>query len=133
MHITVDDTNSDSIVRGVIESFLQRSKVGKEKYNTTLDRDDLSLLDWIQHCQEEYMDGILYLEKIKKVLNDTEIQDRSIQDKMAHLLTSKMKNIISIDETHYTSVTEEDWTISNTFPKLFYYFRDFVKAYHPEI
>lgn len=133
MPITVDDTNSDSIVRGVIESFLQRSKVGKEKYNTTLDRDDLSLLDWIQHCQEEYMDGILYLEKIKKVLNDTEIQDRSVQDKMAHLLTSKMKNIISIDETHYTSVTEDDWTISNTLPKLFYYLRDFVKAYHLEI
>jgi len=133
MPITVDDTNSDSIVRGVIESFLQRSKVGKEKYNTTLDRDDLSLLDWIQHCQEEYMDGILYLEKIKKVLNDTEIQDISIQDKMSHLLTCKMKNILTSDDTNDNSVIEEYWTISNTFPKLFYYLRDFVKAYHLEL
>lgn len=38
------------------------------KYGQTLDRNDLSLLDWINHAQEELMDGILYLEKIKKNL-----------------------------------------------------------------
>jgi hypothetical protein len=56
----------DSIVNSVISQFVKRSNVGLEKYGTNLDRTDLSLLDWVQHTQEEMMDGILYLEKIKK-------------------------------------------------------------------
>lgn len=56
---------SDSIVNNVISAFIGRSNVGLQKYGTTLDRDDLSVLDWIQHAQEEHMDAILYLEKLK--------------------------------------------------------------------
>lgn len=52
----------------VIEKFRSRSEFGIAKYGTTLDRTDLGILDWIQHAQEELMDGILYLEKIKKTL-----------------------------------------------------------------
>jgi hypothetical protein len=59
----------DSIVAAVIQKFLQRSEVGKEKYGVTLDRTDLKPLDWIQHAQEELMDGILYLEKLKSLLS----------------------------------------------------------------
>jgi len=55
----------DSIVQAVIQKFQQRSEVGMDKYGTTLDRKDLAPLDWIQHAQEELMDGILYLEKLK--------------------------------------------------------------------
>ena len=56
----------DSIVQAVIAKFLERSAIGKAKYGTTLDRTDLKTIDWIQHAQEELMDGILYLEKLKK-------------------------------------------------------------------
>ena len=56
---------ADSIVNSVITAFIGRSNVGLQKYGTTLDRDDLSILDWIQHAQEEHMDAILYLEKLK--------------------------------------------------------------------
>ena len=49
--------------------------MGLEKYGTTLDRTDLSLLDWVQHAQEEMMDGILYLEKIKKTIIESMITD----------------------------------------------------------
>lgn len=58
----------DSIVTSVIKKFEERAKIGKEKYGTDLDRNDLSVLDWIQHAQEEHMDAILYLEKLKKQL-----------------------------------------------------------------
>jgi hypothetical protein len=58
----------DSIVRSVMEKFARRAEEGKAKYGTTLDRTDLSVLDWIQHAQEEHMDAILYLEKLKKIL-----------------------------------------------------------------
>ena len=61
---------ADSIVNSVIGAFIGRSNVGLQKYGTTLDRDDLSVLDWIQHAQEEHMDAILYLEKLKTKLRE---------------------------------------------------------------
>jgi glycosyl transferase family 25 len=61
---------ADSIVNSVISAFIGRSNVGLQKYGTTLDRDDLSILDWIQHAQEEHMDAILYLEKLKTKLRE---------------------------------------------------------------
>jgi hypothetical protein len=56
----------DTIVESVIEQFKQRSKVGINKYGVTLDREDLDRLQWLQHAQEEAMDLILYLEKLKQ-------------------------------------------------------------------
>ena len=61
---------ADSIVNSVIGAFIGRSNIGLQKYGTTLDRDDLSILDWIQHAQEEHMDAILYLEKLKTKLRE---------------------------------------------------------------
>ena len=58
----------DSIVETVISSFKKRSNIGIRKYNKTLDRNDLSLLEWLQHLQEELMDATLYIEKLKKEL-----------------------------------------------------------------
>ena len=57
---------NDTIVESVMLKFKQRSELGIAKYGTTLDRDDLSILEWINHAQEELMDGILYLEKLKQ-------------------------------------------------------------------
>lgn len=56
----------DSVVQAVVKKFLERSELGYKKYGTTLDRTDLKPHDWIQHAQEELMDGILYLEKLKR-------------------------------------------------------------------
>ena len=71
------DIQEDSIVQSVIEKFYQRSLVGIKKYNTTLDRNDLSLHEWLEHAQCEIMDFILYLEKVKKIL-DSEKESRDI-------------------------------------------------------
>jgi len=60
----------DTIVDSIVKKFLERSEVGKKKYGVTLDRTDLKPLDWIKHTQEELMDAILYLEKLKKVIGD---------------------------------------------------------------
>ena len=57
----------DSVVQSVIYKFKQRSEVGIKKYNTTLDREDLTDKEWINHAQEEAMDLILYLEKLKRL------------------------------------------------------------------
>ena len=63
----MSDVQLDSVVLAVIESFKARAAFGKKKYGTDLDRGDLAVGDWIQHAQEELMDAILYLEKLKKV------------------------------------------------------------------
>jgi hypothetical protein len=59
----------DTIVASVIKKFKERSDVGIKKYGVTLDRTDLNTLDWINHAQEELMDGILYLEKLKQMFS----------------------------------------------------------------
>ena len=59
---------TDSIVDSIIDQFVERSRMGKAKYGTDLDRDDLDILEWIEHAKQEHMDAILYLEKIKQTL-----------------------------------------------------------------
>lgn len=56
----------DPIVQTVIAKFQQRSELGQKKYNTTLESNTAPFLDWVNHMQEELMDAILYLEKMKK-------------------------------------------------------------------
>ena len=65
--LVLTKTDTDSVVYSVISQFKQRSEVGLSKYGVNLDRTDLSLLEWIQRAQEEHMDAILYLEKIKQI------------------------------------------------------------------
>jgi hypothetical protein len=42
--------------------------MGNKKYNNNLDRQDLSVLDYLQHAKEEAMDLTLYLEKTIRML-----------------------------------------------------------------
>jgi hypothetical protein len=56
----------DSVVTSIIQKFTDRAQFGKKKYGTDLDRKDLSTVEWINHAQEELMDGILYLERLKQ-------------------------------------------------------------------
>jgi hypothetical protein len=55
----------DQIVIRVLSRFAERSQVGINKYKTTLERTDLSTLEWLTHAQEEAMDFVLYLERLK--------------------------------------------------------------------
>jgi hypothetical protein len=53
----------------VIKQIRERAELGLNKYGVTMERQDLTLLDWVQHAQEEAMDLAVYLEKIKEQLN----------------------------------------------------------------
>ena len=65
-NLSLSEVKGDTIVEDVINKFRKRSEAGMLKYNTTLDRTDLSTLDWITHLQDELMDAILYVERLKK-------------------------------------------------------------------
>ncbi len=64
--ITPEDTN----VEKVIAQLRERKEKGLKKYGVTTDRKDLSQLQWLQHLQEELMDGAVYIEKIKSEMRD---------------------------------------------------------------
>jgi hypothetical protein len=64
---------TDSIVDSVIDQFVERASFGKQKYGVDLDREDLSVLEWIEHAKQEHMDAILYLEKLKKIVETKDI------------------------------------------------------------
>lgn len=72
--IIYDESNSrtvkktDSIVDGVIDNLIHRANVGKNKYNTDLDRKDLGMIEWLNHLQEELLDAANYIQKIKVTL-----------------------------------------------------------------
>ena len=70
----------DTVVAAVIQQFIERSEVGQQKYGTTLDRTDLKPLDWVQHAQEELMDGILYLEKLKRVIKASRLLEDTLSE-----------------------------------------------------
>ena len=48
----------------VVLKILKRSSEGKNKYGVTMERGDLSRLEWLIHAQEEAMDLAVYLEKL---------------------------------------------------------------------
>lgn len=54
----------DSITTSVCDKLQSRSAVGQKKYGTSMERTDLSRLDWLRHAQEEAMDLAVYLEKL---------------------------------------------------------------------
>lgn len=62
--------NTDSIILETIDNFLKRGEIGYNKYGVTMDRNDLCIIDWIDHAIEEQMDNILYLTKLKKCMSE---------------------------------------------------------------
>lgn len=56
----------DPVVQRVVDKFVSRSDVGYKKYGVTLDEDKSNIFQWINHLQEELMDAVLYLQKLKE-------------------------------------------------------------------
>ena len=58
----------DKNVENVVSQLRAREARGLSKYGVNTERTDLSTLEWLQHLQEELMDGAVYVEKIKQEL-----------------------------------------------------------------
>lgn len=72
--VSYDNDNSrtvlktDYVVDSIIDQFIDRASFGRSKYGVGMEREDLSILEWIEHAKQEHMDAILYLEKLKVIL-----------------------------------------------------------------
>jgi hypothetical protein len=62
------EEKTDPIVEQVVEEYRKRSAFGMKKYGHNLARTDLDTLQWLQHTQEELMDAVLYLQRLKQDL-----------------------------------------------------------------
>ncbi|HAY88492.1 MAG TPA: hypothetical protein DCY51_03550 [Bacteroidetes bacterium] len=63
---TFPTQKNDPIVNSVVRQFSDRSRIGIEKYNTTLAENDLPLIEWLEHLKQELMDATLYIERAKQ-------------------------------------------------------------------
>ena len=65
----------DSVLESVLQKYCARAHTGYGKYRKTLDRKDLSFLEWCSHLQEELMDATLYLEKLQSEMKEIYAED----------------------------------------------------------
>ena len=72
---------TDNIVEKVIKLFRKRSKRGIEKYGVTLEHNDLSNVEWLQHLQEELMDAALYVERIKQAIDESRATNQRVEER----------------------------------------------------
>ena len=63
---TITAPGTDKNVENVVEQLRWRSEKGLLKYGVTTERKDLSVIEWLQHLQEELMDASVYIEKLKR-------------------------------------------------------------------
>jgi hypothetical protein len=61
----------DELVSKICARMIERSNNGTIEYGNTMRTADKPLLQWIEDTQEEMADAIVYLEKVKELINDT--------------------------------------------------------------
>lgn len=65
MYVNTITRNEMSRIEDVVaQKIKDRAKLGEIKYSTTMERADLSCLEWLKHAQEEAMDLAVYLQKL---------------------------------------------------------------------
>jgi len=65
----------DKNVTKVKKKLADRANVGLKKYGVTTERRDLSLLDWLNHLQDELLDAAVYVERLKTDINTSKQTD----------------------------------------------------------
>ncbi|HCD67796.1 MAG TPA: hypothetical protein DEQ56_04885 [Bacteroidetes bacterium] len=73
----------DPVVERVVDKFVSRSDVGFAKYGVTLNDDKSNLFAWINHLQEELMDAVLYMQKLKEASTE-EMQEALLKNIEVH-------------------------------------------------
>lgn len=69
-----------SIENKVCIKILDRAEIGEKKYATTMERTDLSEIEWLIHAQEEAMDLAIYLEKLIQIKTNERTNKRVVEN-----------------------------------------------------
>jgi len=62
------------ILYNIINDLIEREEKGLKEYLTTMDRTDLTELEWLQHAYEEALDLSIYLKKLIKIKTNENAQ-----------------------------------------------------------
>jgi hypothetical protein len=73
----------DPVVERVVDKFISRSDIGYKKYGVTLEDDKSNIFEWVNHLQEELMDAVLYLQKLKETSTE-ELQEALLKSIEVH-------------------------------------------------
>jgi hypothetical protein len=60
----------DPIVEAVMHKMATRSGEGMKKYGVSMEREDITTVGWIDNAIEEALDMAVYLERLKRDLNN---------------------------------------------------------------
>lgn len=112
----------DTIVEGVRQDLLERSKIGIAKYNSALDQQQYSLKQWLIEAYHETLDKANYLKAaITKLENEEPIQSAPINDARviaseclepsSILLCSNGTNSIRDSLGNYNDLLPKNWFI----------------------
>lgn len=63
----------------VCRKITERAARGVVKYGVTMERTELTMLDWLRHAQEEAMDTAIYLERIIRDIEKAKEQIAGIE------------------------------------------------------
>lgn len=95
----------DSIVESIVNQYQQRAEFGAKKYGVTMDRDDLTIQDWIEHAKQEAMDFTLYLEKLSNEIGHKE----NIIENLIKVIKSQEEEISELKKEEYLSRKRRAW------------------------
>ena len=66
--MSIQEINKNVILSNVLQLLIDQTEKGVKKYGNTVNPDDYSLIEWINHTQQELADAIVYLETTKQKL-----------------------------------------------------------------
>ncbi|TCN00902.1 hypothetical protein EV294_101352 [Paenibacillus sp. BK033] len=64
----MDEMKKNPVLSAILERFIGQQAKGLEKYGELVNLDSYSLIEWIEHAQQEITDQLIYLECIKQKL-----------------------------------------------------------------
>jgi len=93
----------DPVVQSVVNKFVDRSDVGFAKYGKTLRDDKSDVHTWLNHFQEELMDAVLYVQRLKEEVTTLKeelelLQANDIDVEGAHVFRRGDHYELTIDE-----------------------------------
>jgi hypothetical protein len=99
-----------TIEESVIARIRERAAKGEAKYGTTMDRTDLSTVQWMRHAQEELLDAAVYLEKL---IRDEELRTLTEEERCFWTRTAGCFWIVSCGRSSGTITNLKDGKVQS--------------------
>ena len=78
-------TADSNILAKLMGKFEDREQKGLVKYKKTMDRTDLTTLEWMTHLEEELMDALLYIGAAKREIQNLEEDNAHLEGEILEL------------------------------------------------